>query len=191
MKLISSRRRPEDMLTDETGEERVILVDRQDRPIGEAEKMDAHRRGLLHRAVSVFVFDSEGRMLLQRRSARKYHSGGLWSNTCCTHPRPGERTEDAAIRRLQEEMGFTCPVRLRFETIYRAEVSDGLIEHEYDHIFVGRFEGEPEPDEAEVSEYRWVQAADVAEELGETPERYTPWFRLLFGRMYRSESWPV
>jgi isopentenyl-diphosphate Delta-isomerase len=179
------------MQTDDHRQERVILVDRQDRPIGDAEKMDAHRRGLLHRAVSVFVFDSDGRMLLQRRSDAKYHSGGLWSNTCCTHPRPGERSEDAAIRRLREEMGFTCPVRLRFETIYRAEVSDGLIEHEYDHIFIGRFDGEPEPNEAEVVEYRWVESADVAEELDEAPERYTPWFRLLFSRIYRSESWPV
>lgn len=144
------------------------------------EKMEAHLRGVLHRAVSVFVFDSAGRMLLQRRAAAKYHSGGLWSNSCCSHPRPGERTADAAIRRLQEELGFRCPLEHAFSFVYRADVGGGLIEHEFDHVFLGRFDGEPVPDPAEVEGWRWTDPAEVAAEMEAHPDRFTYWFHTAF-----------
>lgn len=158
--------------------EQVILVDRDDAPIGVSEKQDAHVRGRLHRAFSIFTFDSGGRILLQRRAASKYHSGGLWSNTCCSHPRPGEATAAAAQRRLFEEMGFDCPLTPAFSLIYRADVGGGLIEHEYDHVFVGTFDGEPAPDPHEVDACRWLHPRDIERELSQHPDRYTYWFRV-------------
>ena len=119
-------------------QEQVILVDQQDREIGVAEKLEAHRKGKLHRAFSVFLFNAKDEMLLQQRAAEKYHSGGLWTNTCCSHPRPGEPTEAAARRRLREEMGISCNLNKAFDFIYRAEFDNGLIEHELDHVFIGR-----------------------------------------------------
>ena len=162
-------------------DELVVLVDEDDRPLGTAAKLDVHRDGRLHRAVSVFLFDDEGRWLLQRRADGKYHSPGLWSNTACTHPRPGESPAVAAVRRLEEEMGVRCLLRPAFSFLYRAELdgAEPLVEHELDHVFVGRFSGAPAPAPDEVSEWRWMDAATLRDELARRPEQYTPWFRLL------------
>ncbi len=159
--------------------EQLILVDADDREIGVGEKLGTHREGALHRAFSVFVFDRRGRLLLlQKRAATKYHSAGLWSNTACGHPRPGEATETAARRRLREEMGFDCELREAFAFLYRAEVGGALVEHEYDHVFVGAYGGEPAPDPAEVADWRWVSTGELRRALREEPRRYTRWLKL-------------
>ncbi len=155
--------------------ERVVLVDRMDRELGSEEKLRAHQTGALHRAFSVFVFDRQWRVLLQRRADGKYHSPGLWSNTCCGHPRPGERLEDAAVRRLEEEMGFACPLRRAFSFVYRADLEGGLVEHELDHVFIGSHDDEPTPDPAEVSSWRWAGLDELQEDVRRNPERYTAW----------------
>ncbi len=159
-------------------DELVILVDRADHPIGIAPKLAVHREGRLHRAFSVFVFDLQGRLLLQRRAPGKYHSGGLWSNTCCGHPRPGEATAPAAARRLREEMGFDCFLQPAGAIVYRAQVAERLWEHEYDHLFTGRYSGDPRPDPAEVVEWRWIAIDDLLVELRQSPSRFTAWFQL-------------
>ena len=166
-------------------EERVILVDDDDREVGTAEKLDAHRRGVLHRAVSALIFDSAGRQLLQRRALSKYHSAGLWSNACCSHPRPGESAADAVARRLREEMGITVPLTPLLRFTYRAEFGDGLVEHEVDHVFTGSFEGSPAPDPAEVSDWRWIAPDALAAEMTLAPESFTAWFRLLVPEVQR------
>lgn len=157
----------------------VVLVDEEDRELGTEEKLAAHQRGLLHRAVSAFLFDSEGRQLLQRRAEGKYHSKGLWSNACCSHPSPGETAADAASRRLREEMGISTPLVPLLRFTYRAELEDGLIEHEVDHVFAGRFDGVPSPDPSEVSEWRWIAPDALEAELTLAPGSFTPWFRML------------
>jgi len=167
----------------EVSMEYVTLVDAEDRVLGAAEKMKAHREALLHRACSVVLFNEQGEMLLQQRNPTKYHSGGLWSNTCCTHPRPGESPADAAARRLHEEMGMTADLRPAMEFVYRAEFADGLIEYEYDHVFVGRAVGPPQPDEAEVANWRWASMEEVADDVVQHPSRYTRWFPLLLERL--------
>lgn len=166
-------------------EERVILVDERDRELGAAEKMRAHLDGALHRAFSIFVFDARGRLLLQKRARGKYHSGGLWSNTCCGHPRPGETTAEAARRRLREEMDFECELTEAFSFVYRAELEDRLVEHEYDHVLVGRFDGEPRPAPQEVEDWRWVPLAELARELRSEPASYSFWLRAAL----ESEGW--
>lgn len=164
-------------------EERVILVDERDNEIGTAEKLRAHREGRLHRAFSVFLFNSAGQMLLQRRAGAKYHSGGLWTNTCCSHPRPGEPTVEAARRRLREEMGLQCELEPTFTFTYRAELDDGLWEHELDHVFVGRTDQEPAPDPDEVEGWRWSEVDQVARDVEKHPERFTVWFRIAFAEV--------
>lgn len=154
--------------------ERVILVDQRDRPAGEMEKLEAHRAGALHRAFSVFVLDGAGRLLLQRRAPSKYHSGGLWTNTCCGHPRPGEETRTAAERRLLEEMGFQCELKRAGAFLYRAPLGD-MVEHEYDYVFRGCFDGDPRPDPKEVDGWRWVPVGELEADLGAHPQRYTVW----------------
>jgi isopentenyl-diphosphate delta-isomerase len=154
--------------------ERVILVDERDRQVGEADKLDVHRQGRLHRAFSAFVLDGAGRVLLQRRAAAKYHSGRLWSNTCCGHPRPGEETRAAAERRLAEEMGFQCPLEAAGAFVYRAQLR-GLVEHEYDHVFRGRFDGDPRPDPAEVEAWRWITREALEAGLAAHPRDYSVW----------------
>lgn len=161
----------------------VTLVDEHDRVVGTAEKLTAHREALLHRACSVVLFNSRGEMLLQQRDASKYHSGGLWSNTCCTHPRPGESARDAATRRLREEMGIDAELEPAFEFVYRADLGSGLIEHEYDHVFVGRAEGPPHPNASEVSDWRWASIEHVKNELRHAPSRFTSWFPLVLERL--------
>lgn len=161
----------------ETDHDLIVLVDDADQQIGVLDKMEAHQRGALHRAFSVLVSDSEGRLLIHKRAAGKYHSEGLWSNTCCGHPRPDEQVAVAARRRLAEEMGFDCPLSPLFKTTYRADVSNGLIEHELVHVFSGRFHGSPRPNPGEVEAWRWETLPAIAAEIAEHPERYTVWFR--------------
>jgi isopentenyl-diphosphate delta-isomerase len=163
--------------------EYVIVVDDRDREVGRAEKLLAHHEARLHRAFSVFVFDAGGRMLLQRRARDKYHSGGLWSNTCCGHPRPGESAVAGAERRLQEEMGFSCALTRACTVQYHLEVGGGLTEHEYDHVFVGVFDGSPVPDPGEVHEWRWIDRPSLREALEHRPEEFTPWFGLILERL--------
>jgi isopentenyl-diphosphate Delta-isomerase len=164
-------------------EQQVILVNETDEPIGIMEKMEAHRRGLLHRAFSVFIFDRKGRMLLQQRAAEKYHGGLLWTNACCSHPYPGEPVEAAAQRRLLEELGFQTPLQKRFAFTYKADVENGLIEHEFDHVFTGTYEGQIAPDKSEVADVRYFEMEQIRSGLEKYPEKYTTWFRLAFGRI--------
>jgi isopentenyl-diphosphate delta-isomerase len=162
--------------------EEVLLVDEQDRVLGVEEKLRAHRDGgRLHRAFSILICDTRGRMLLQLRSRRKYHFGGLWTNACCGHPRPGEAIDQAAHRRLHEELGFDVPLREIFTFVYRAEdPGSDLTEHEYDHVFLGVFEGTPHPDPEEIDEYKWMEPVEIDRDLGRHPEQYSPWFPLAF-----------
>lgn len=158
--------------------ERVILVDERDREVGSAEKLEAHAEGKLHRAFSIFVFNPDGHLLLQQRASAKYHSGSLWSNTCCGHPRPGESICAAARRRLREEMNFNCELHEAFEFVYRAEFENNLIEHEYDHVLVGEFSGVPAPNAAEVEAWTWVALDELKKSIRERPEEYTYWLRV-------------
>jgi isopentenyl-diphosphate delta-isomerase len=159
-------------------DEQVILVDERDRELGADEKLRAHMKGALHRAFSVFIFDGAGRLLLQKRARGKYHSGGLWSNTACGHPRPGEPTAAAARRRLREEMSLDCELREAFEFVYRAELDGALVEHEYDHVFVGTHDAEPAPDPSEVEEWRWVSMGELRRGLSEEPQSYSYWLKV-------------
>ncbi len=163
--------------------DQVILVDRDDNPIGVGEKTATHQRGTLHRAFSIFIFNPAGHMLLQQRAHHKYHSGGLWSNACCSHPRPGEETQKAAHRRLQEEMGFDCPLEEVFQFIYRAELDNDLIEHEYDHVLVGVYDGQVTPNPNEVAAYQWVEVEALQRDVQTHPDRYTVWFKQVLDRV--------
>ena len=176
-------------------EDRVVLVDEDGRdltaPDGSiltAGKTEAHVRGLRHRAISVFVFNNHGDVLLQKRATDKYHSGGLWSNTCCSHPYPGELPADAAKRRLWEEMKMSCPLREIFQFHYRAEVSGGVIEDEYDHVFVGLHEGPPTPDPAEASDWKWMDCNELITALHNEPEHYTYWLRHCFAEVITAQG---
>ncbi|MCX8147645.1 MAG: isopentenyl-diphosphate Delta-isomerase [Thermaurantimonas aggregans] len=164
--------------------EHVILVDAHDRELGLMEKMEAHQKGLLHRAFSVFVLNDKKELLLQRRAFDKYHSGGLWTNTCCSHPRKDEDVEAAAHRRLKEEMGFDCELEKVLDFVYRADFSDGLTEHEFDHVFVGYYNGSPQINTQEVAEYKWMPLDEVKRDLQENPDNYTEWFKIIFDRFY-------
>jgi isopentenyl-diphosphate delta-isomerase len=165
--------------------EYVVLVDENDNEIGIMEKVEAHKNGgRLHRAISVFVFNDKGELLIQRRALTKYHAPGLWANTCCSHPKPGEDAKSAAERRLMEEMGFTCEVEEIFPVIYRADVGNGLTEYEYDHIFVGYWNGEPDPNPEEVCEWEWKSMDEIKEDMEKNPEKYAPWFRIIFPKVY-------
>jgi isopentenyl-diphosphate delta-isomerase len=155
----------------------VILVDADDIEVGTAGKLDAHRRGLRHRAISVLVRNTDGQFLLQRRNPAKYHSGGLWTNACCSHPLPGENPDDAARRRLAEEMGIDCRIEPLFVFQYNAPVPGGLIENEVVHVFGGRHDGSIEPDPNEVSEGKWIAYDDLVSDLRSRPDAYTVWFR--------------
>ena len=155
----------------------VILVNADDIQVGTAGKLDAHRRGLKHRAISVLVRNSNGQLLLQRRNPAKYHSGLLWANACCSHPLPGESTFEAAHRRLQQEMGITCPLEPLFTFDYRAPVSDELIENELVHVFGGTHDGDVAANPAEVSEWKWIGFDDLAGDMARNPDAYAIWFR--------------
>ncbi len=166
--------------------EEVILVDDADRPLGVAPKLEVHRRGDLHRAFSVIIHDGGGNLLLQKRHVGKYHSGGLWTNACCGHPRPGEDTLAAARRRLAEEMGISCELSALGALVYRAEVGDGLIEHEVAHVFSGLHTGAVVPHPQEAEGYAWRPLAEIRREVDAAPERFTAWFR-----RYLAEGWPI
>lgn len=159
--------------------ENVILVNENDEQIGLSEKLAAHESGALHRAVSVFVFNKKGELLLQKRASGKYHGGGLWTNTCCTHPRDGETSEACAVRRLKEEMGIDAQLEKQFAFIYKAEVENGLVENEYDHVFFAVYNGEIKPDKTEVEDYTFVTLDKVFKDAEQQPEKYSIWFRLI------------
>ena len=158
--------------------ESVILVDDNDIEVGVMEKMEAHLTGTMHRAISVFVFNKKGDYLLQQRAQHKYHSGSKWSNTCCSHPRPGEALLDAAHRRLKEEMGLDCKLAFWFSFKYRAELDHGLVENEYDHVFMGISNDLPRPDPDEVSSFKYISRADLEKDLISNPEHYSEWFKI-------------
>ncbi len=158
----------------------VILVNEADESIGTMEKMEAHRKPHLHRAFSIFLFDDKNRMLLQQRAISKYHSGGLWTNTCCSHPYPGEEVMAAAKRRLREEMGIVAELTKAFDFIYKADFDNGLMEHEYDHVYIGRYNGEVKPDSNEVASYCYKSMEEVKADLVNSAHRYTAWFKIAF-----------
>lgn len=165
--------------------EEVILVDSADTPIGTMEKLQAHQEGRLHRAFSIFLFHPDGRMLLQKRASSKYYSGELWSNACCSHPRPGEATDVAATRRLFEEVGLSCDLREIHTFIYRTEFPNGLTEYEYDHVLVGITDTQPVLNPEEAEDWGWVDIATLRTDLKEYPERYTYWLRESFEDVVR------
>lgn len=161
----------------------VILVDSQDRPTGKMEKMEVHEKGLLHRAVTVYVFNSDHQLLLQRRARDKYHCGGLWSNTTCGHPYPQESTQSAAERRLEEEMGLRLPLQPVFELSYNLPLSNGLTEHEYGHVYFAVSDDPPRINPEEAEAWRYSSLTDIQREMHTHPERFTPWFLLTFARI--------
>lgn len=163
--------------------EKVVLVDANNRQTGTMEKTEAHEKGLLHRAFSVFILDSSGRLLLQRRSSGKYHSPGLWTNTCCSHPRPGESVKNAAIRRLKEEMGITCSLKESFTFIYKAEFDNGLTEHEFDHVLIGVTDSDPVVNPEEADSYKYIDPDNLAKDIHNSPDNYTVWFRIAYPRV--------
>lgn len=154
----------------------VILVNEKDEAIGTMEKMEAHRKGVLHRAFSVFIINDAGELLLQRRALEKYHSAGLWTNACCSHQFPGETTAAAAHRRLQEEMGFDCELHEIFAFTYKSEFDNGLTEHEFDHVLLGVYNGNISPNAAEVCDYRYLPAQRILELIKNEPDTFTIWF---------------
>lgn len=161
----------------------VILVDEFDQPIGTMEKMEAHVKAALHRAISVFIFNSKGEWLLQRRAIEKYHSRGLWTNTSCTHPAPGETSLEAAHRRLHEEMGLKAELREVFSFKYIQELENNLTEHEYDHVFVGYSDELPVPNPDEVMDYKYISYQDLSQEVAVSPEKFTAWFKMIYERV--------
>ncbi|WP_404982236.1 isopentenyl-diphosphate Delta-isomerase [Capnocytophaga granulosa] len=165
-------------------EEQVILVNEKDEPIGLMGKMEAHEKGLLHRAFSVFVFNSKQEVLLQQRAACKYHSPNLWTNTCCSHPRAGETNQQAGERRLQEEMGLQVPLQEVFSFIYKAPFDNGLTEHEYDHVLIGYSDAQPQINPEEVASWKWLSLEAIKEDILQVPERYTAWFKIIFEEFY-------
>jgi isopentenyl-diphosphate Delta-isomerase len=169
-----------------SAEELMVLVDADDRVIGTEGKLAAHRSGALHRAFSVIVWDRAGRQLVQKRARGKYHSGGLWTNACCGHPRPGEDVGEAALRRLEEEMGFACRLESLGTILYRAELDGGMSEHELVHVFRGTYEGPVAPDPVEVEDYRWARLDDLRADIAKDPEAFSVWFR-----QYVAAQWPM
>jgi isopentenyl-diphosphate delta-isomerase len=166
--------------------EQVILVNERDEEIGTMEKMLAHEKAVLHRAISIFIFNSRGEMLLQQRALKKYHSGGLWTNACCSHPRPGEATDAAAIRRLKEELGFETSLTKAFDFIYKSSLDNGLTEHEFDHVFIGNYAGAIHPNANEVQDYCYKTIEEIESSLGSHPHKYTAWFKLAFPKIVNS-----
>lgn len=166
-------------------EEKVILVNEQDEQIGLMPKMEAHEKALLHRAFSVFVFNAKNELMIQQRAFGKYHSPGLWTNTCCSHQRDGESNVEAGKRRLQEEMGFSTELKDTISFIYKAPFDNGLTEHEFDHILVGYFEGEPTINPEEVHAWKWMALEDLRADMEQQPQLYTEWFKIIFDKYYK------
>lgn len=165
-------------------EEQVILVNEHDEQIGLMPKMEAHEKALLHRAFSVFVINDKGELMLQQRALHKYHSPGLWTNTCCSHQREGESNIAAGRRRLQEEMGFVTDLKETISFIYKAPFDNGLTEHELDHILIGSYNDAPNINTDEVANWKWMLVADVKEDIKKHPEQYTEWFKIIFDKFY-------
>ena len=163
--------------------EKVVLVDKKDVQLGLMPKLEAHRKGILHRAFSIFIFNSSRMLLMQKRSSRKYHSPGLWTNTCCSHQRDGEITIDAAKRRLNEEMGLNVDLKETFSFIYKANLKNGLIEHEFDHVLVGFTDISPNININEVEDWKWVELPFLEQDLDKNPDIYTEWFKIIFNRV--------
>lgn len=170
----------------------VILVDEHDQPIGAEEKLAAHRQGKLHRAFSIFIFNNKGELMLQQRAANKYHTSNLWTNTCCSHPRPGEDTLAAAHRRLQEEMGFDCQLKEMFSFSYKVHFpTDNLFEHEFDHVFFGTFDGEPILNPEEAQNYTWITLEALEQDMKQTPEKYTYWLKTCFDKVKNAIGYQI
>lgn len=167
-------------------EEQVILVDENDNKVGLMPKMEAHEKALLHRAFSVFIFNSRNQLMLQQRALHKYHSPGLWTNTCCSHQRDGETNIEAGKRRLFEEMGFVTELKETISFIYKAPFDNGLTEHEYDHVMIGHYEGEPQINEDEVASWKWMDLEAVKKDIVDHPDNYTEWFKIIFEKFYNT-----
>ena len=165
--------------------EYVVLVDEKDQKIGLMEKIEAHEKALLHRAFSVFIFNEKGELMLQQRAASKYHSPLLWTNTCCSHQRDGESNIEAGRRRLQEEMGFVTDITEVFSFIYKAPFDNGLTEHEFDHVMIGRYNKAPELNIEEAEAYKWMKMEDVKQDIEVNPSIYTAWFKIIFEKSYK------
>ena len=165
-------------------EEKVILVDKNDNQVGLMPKLEAHEKGVLHRAFSIFIFNSKYELLLQKRASSKYHSGGLWTNTCCSHPREGEETLDAANRRLDEEMGIKTSLRKVYDFIYKAELDNQLTEHEFDHVFYGVFDKDPILNKDEAEDFKWVDMETLNNDIIKNEDNYTVWFKIAFEYFY-------
>lgn len=163
--------------------EYVVLVDELDNKVGLMEKMEAHINPTLHRAFSIFIFNSKNEMLLQQRALSKYHTPGLWTNTCCSHPRDGESLHDAANRRLQEEMGMQCELKEAFSFIYKADVMQGLVEHEFDHVFIGTSDDLPIINKDEVESFRYDTIENIKADIERNPQNYTAWFKIAFDKL--------
>lgn len=161
----------------------VILVNENDEPIGQMEKLEVHQKALLHRAFSIFIFNEKNELLLQKRADTKYHSPGLWTNTCCSHPQPGQETLPAAQKRLQEEMGINAVLEKAFHFIYKAPFENGLTEHELDHVFIGRYAGDIVPNAEEVSDYCYKSINEIKASLLTHPQKYTAWFKIAFPKV--------
>ena len=161
--------------------EKVILVDKKDNAIGEEEKLEAHKKGLLHRCFSIFIFNSNGELMLQKRAGGKYHSGGLWSNTCCSHPAPGEATADAARRRLIDEMGIDTELKEIHTFMYKTKLDNGFTEYEYDHVFFGKYSKDPILNKNEAEDWKWASTKWLAKDLKNNSEKYTYWLRDCYG----------
>ena len=164
--------------------ENVVLVDRNDNPMGLMPKLEAHEKGVLHRAFSVFILNQKGQLMLQRRALDKYHSPGLWTNTCCSHPKESESNIEAGVRRLKEEMGFTTPLKPIFSFIYKSKFDNGLTEHEFDHVLLGYYDKQPFINTIEVSEWKWMSLDKIILEIKNKPEDFTVWFKIIFERFY-------
>lgn len=158
--------------------EKVILVNEQDIALGTMEKLEAHEKGLLHRAFSIFIFNSNKELLLQRRALTKYHSAGLWTNTCCSHPRPEEKVINAAHRRLKEEMGFDTELNFKVKFLYKTPFENGLTEHELDYIFVGHYNLQPTINHVEVDSFKWMSIDQIKQEIKSSPQNFTSWFKI-------------
>ena len=165
--------------------EMVILVDKNDNQLGLMEKIEAHEKAVLHRAFSVFILNDNNELLLQRRALSKYHSPGLWTNTCCSHPRDGESVINAGIRRLREEMGFETEINNLFSFIYKAEFDNGLTEHEFDHVLLGRYNKTPLINKLEVSDWKWTNIEFLKKDVVINSDLYTVWFKIIFQQFYK------
>ena len=166
-------------------EDKVILVDNNDNQIGLMPKLEAHEKGVLHRAFSVFIFNNHGELMLQRRALTKYHSPGLWTNTCCSHQRDGESNISSGKRRLKEEMGFDTELFEKTSFIYKAKFDNGLIEHEFDHVLVGSYNHSPIINSIEVDSWKWMSLENIKKDINDHPDKYTAWFKIIFEKYYK------